>query len=614
MKQSLSQIKKSIREIYLEAEKEKYLKLQNSSFKIKKEWDAFSSLVIWEGEITDKTLLKKYGVEIHYEDNYPFERPKVYPKDGRIRNNRHQNPSTPGSNLSGDLCIFQDGFSDWSFGTSCEEIIQRATQWFLKYENGSLGQELAPPEIERYYSSEYKLFKPQVVVAQSLIDLENKETGHYIWIPTKSGKFSYIATLNKNISTEMKVSELLRLIEIVTPNDSGSSSEMVTGKWFFLNQEPFSQLPHSLSDLLTLINHNIKSISLQLLISEIEIGILKQIALCYKTDFDSIHWLFFNFTYITPPKTRKGVVAGFRKDASYKKALISNQLSRLKIYPVHLLSKKAIFRRAAYLPLEKLNMTKVLILGCGTIGSRVADLLTKSGIGKLYLADDDILKVGNVSRHILPLNCIGQPKAEAVKTYLLQRNPFLEIDYLNGDITDDSSSLWLGKAIQETDLVISCIGNDAIESWVNIATMSYSKRTLYCRAYAHATIGEILYAQPKKLCFSCLSNLLILNETHIPRPPDLSFEEMVLFDDADCGASFIPGSAADIDFISLHCAQIAVSLLSSKIDQNYWLVRGRPYDVDRKWKIDPALESPYNLLAFALNSTKSCDICGCTIG
>ena len=57
----------------------------------------------------------------------------------------------------------------------------------------------------------------------------------------------------------------------------------------------------------------------------------------------------------------------------------------------------------------------VAIVGTGALGSFTADLLARSGIAGLRLVDGDILRPGNVVRHLARLQHVGLPKVEAVK-------------------------------------------------------------------------------------------------------------------------------------------------------------------------------------------------------
>ena len=49
---------------------------------------------------------------------------------------------------------------------------------------------------------------------------------------------------------------------------------------------------------------------------------------------------------------------------------------------------------------------KVVIIGLGSVGSFVANNLSKMGIAKLLLIDPDFLTVDNISRHYLGMDSV----------------------------------------------------------------------------------------------------------------------------------------------------------------------------------------------------------------
>lgn len=69
--------------------------------------------------------------------------------------------------------------------------------------------------------------------------------------------------------------------------------------------------------------------------------------------------------------------------------------------------------------LPDLTEKTVAIVGCGSLGGTLARILAQSGVGNLHLIDNDIYSADNVYRHVLPPNCIGLPKSEALKKELL---------------------------------------------------------------------------------------------------------------------------------------------------------------------------------------------------
>ena len=63
--------------------------------------------------------------------------------------------------------------------------------------------------------------------------------------------------------------------------------------------------------------------------------------------------------------------------------------------------------------LSLLKEKKVLVLGCGGVGSYVVEALARSGIGTLILVDYDTVEVTNINRQIMAYDStIGQAKVD----------------------------------------------------------------------------------------------------------------------------------------------------------------------------------------------------------
>jgi len=80
---------------------------------------------------------------------------------------------------------------------------------------------------------------------------------------------------------------------------------------------------------------------------------------------------------------------------------------------------------------EKLKKAKVCILGLGGLGSNVAVLLARAGIGYLKLVDFDIVEASNLNRQQYRISHIGMKKTEAIRTIIKEINPFVEVETLD---------------------------------------------------------------------------------------------------------------------------------------------------------------------------------------
>lgn len=90
---------------------------------------------------------------------------------------------------------------------------------------------------------------------------------------------------------------------------------------------------------------------------------------------------------------------------------------------------------------EKLLSARVGLVGCGALGSVVANHLVRSGIGYLRLADADYVELHNLHRQMLYTEedvAARLPKAEAAARHLRRANSTVRVEPVVGLIDEDS--------------------------------------------------------------------------------------------------------------------------------------------------------------------------------
>lgn len=92
--------------------------------------------------------------------------------------------------------------------------------------------------------------------------------------------------------------------------------------------------------------------------------------------------------------------------------------------------------------IERLEKAHVLIVGVGGVGSYVAELLCRAGIGKITLVDGDTVQASNINRQLPALqSTVGREKVDVVAERLKQINPnielFLRPIFIKDDIIPD---------------------------------------------------------------------------------------------------------------------------------------------------------------------------------
>ncbi len=87
---------------------------------------------------------------------------------------------------------------------------------------------------------------------------------------------------------------------------------------------------------------------------------------------------------------------------------------------------------------DKLKYYTVGIAGAGGLGSNCAVALARSGIGKLVIADFDIVSESNLNRQYYFCNQIGQLKVYALKDNLEGINPNVKLEVHNTKLDEDN--------------------------------------------------------------------------------------------------------------------------------------------------------------------------------
>ena len=77
---------------------------------------------------------------------------------------------------------------------------------------------------------------------------------------------------------------------------------------------------------------------------------------------------------------------------------------------------------------QRLKCACVGIAGCGGLGSNVAVSLARVGVGRLILADLDIVEPSNLNRQQFFVDQIGEYKVDALKVNLARANPYVRVD------------------------------------------------------------------------------------------------------------------------------------------------------------------------------------------
>ena len=108
---------------------------------------------------------------------------------------------------------------------------------------------------------------------------------------------------------------------------------------------------------------------------------------------------------------------------------------------------------------QKINDSKMLIIGMGGLGSPTALYLAAAGVGHIVIADFDQVELSNLQRQIIhSTSDIGDDKVNSAKAKLLELNPNIKVTVANEIMHSDN----LASLIKDVDIVLD--GTDNFES------------------------------------------------------------------------------------------------------------------------------------------------------
>jgi adenylyltransferase/sulfurtransferase len=121
---------------------------------------------------------------------------------------------------------------------------------------------------------------------------------------------------------------------------------------------------------------------------------------------------------------------------------------------------------------EALLAAHALIIGAGGLGSPVALYLAAAGVGRITLADHDVVDLTNLQRQIAhDLSGVGQNKAHSAAARMRAMNPDVQVIELPARLQGEP----LDAAVAAADVVLDCTDNFATRHAVNRACVAHCK-------------------------------------------------------------------------------------------------------------------------------------------
>lgn len=94
----------------------------------------------------------------------------------------------------------------------------------------------------------------------------------------------------------------------------------------------------------------------------------------------------------------------------------------------------------------KLKAAHVAVAGLGGLGSNIAIMLARAGVGSLHLADFDRVDGSNLNRQNYRMEHLGRAKTEALAEEIREINPYIKIRKDRVKVTEENVKELFGEA------------------------------------------------------------------------------------------------------------------------------------------------------------------------
>lgn len=251
---------------------------------------------------------------------------------------------------------------------------------------------------------------------------------------------------------------------------------------------------------------------------------------------------------------------------------------------------------------QQLANVRVGIVGLGSVGSKVAVSLARSGVRRFLLVDDDYLAPGNMVRHELSWTYVGEHKARAVSDELSLVAAGVQVDVRTTRLAGQESAVTAAAALKDLsncDLLIDATANPEVFLLLAALAKRHGKSLCWGEIFAGGYGGMIARARPGR----DPNPLAARNayHAHLATLPDAPFKNATGYDGNEEQA--LVAYDSDVGFIATALTRLVIDTALSRDPSEFpyaayllgmrreWIFEApfdtRPIDVQGQgWELD----------------------------
>ncbi len=226
---------------------------------------------------------------------------------------------------------------------------------------------------------------------------------------------------------------------------------------------------------------------------------------------------------------------------------------------------------------EVVGTKRLGVVGCGSVGSKVAESLVRSGVRHLLLVDGDIFLPGNLERHTLDWRDVGHRKVNAMKRRLQNIAPAATITVVPSNLNWQRSAASHSEqldALASCDVILDATGDVPTGLFLG-AIASENSRPFVSVAVYEGGLGALIARSVPGLDLPYGAGrqayVAYCEERNVQPPTAGQDDYEAVFD----GTPTVADDAA-VTAASGHATRIALDVLKgpAELDESAWLLLG----------------------------------------
>lgn len=253
-----------------------------------------------------------------------------------------------------------------------------------------------------------------------------------------------------------------------------------------------------------------------------------------------------------------------------------------------------------------LTEKRVAILGCGSMGSKVAISLARMGVVNFYLVDSDVLKVDNLVRNDLDWGEVGAHKADALAERLKRINAQAKVErWLNllGGQTSVSALVACLNVLKTCDLIVETTGSGQGFVYASSVSEDAGVPMVWGRVFGGGFGGYIARSRPSIEASPLDIRHSIYRWFQTPGFPEAPADAEIDYTAGPDDQAPMIADDADVSVISSHLTHFAADTLREPTRSDY------PYSVyviglRKEW----LFEQPFDTRPVDISGVKSSNV------